>query len=182
MLASLATLTAFWTVWRHKHIENEFHYGSIYTNMPHEITWDAWGPFFKSPEKMFLFKIKIEVSLFLQLPVHKTKWTCLLANNRLLYFWILTWIFDFGPDKLPRLSKNGPLVLAHWRISNPFLSQQFMRTCNWVLTFQFYEILWCVLLKRNLLNRSFTEDKESTLFFVCVCLYKETYRWNARGN
>ena len=40
----------------------------------------------------------------------KKKWSSLLARTHavILYIWI--WIFDFGPEKLPGLSRNGPLA------------------------------------------------------------------------
>ena len=40
----------------------------------------------------------------------ETKWSSLLAGTRALILYISIWIFDFGPEKLPGLSRNGPLV------------------------------------------------------------------------
>ena len=40
----------------------------------------------------------------------KEKWSSLLARTRALILYIWIWIFDFGPEKLPGLSRNGPLA------------------------------------------------------------------------
>ena len=45
----------------------------------------------------------------IKLPVNETKWSCLLTRTRALILYISIWIFDFGPVKLPGLSRNGPL-------------------------------------------------------------------------
>ena len=45
----------------------------------------------------------------IKLSVHETKWSSFLARTRALTLFISTWIFDFGPGKLPGLSRNGPL-------------------------------------------------------------------------
>ena len=47
-------------------------------------------------------------SNMIKLSVNETKWSSLLARTRAL-FYISIWIFDFGPEKLPGLSRNGPL-------------------------------------------------------------------------
>ena len=49
----------------------------------------------------------------IKLSVSETKWSSLLARTRALILYILIWIFDFGPVKLPGLSRNGPLVKRH---------------------------------------------------------------------
>ena len=41
----------------------------------------------------------------------ETKWSSLLARTRALILYILISKFDFGPEKLLGLSRNGPLVL-----------------------------------------------------------------------
>ena len=46
----------------------------------------------------------------IKLSVNETKWSCLLARTRALILYISIWIFDFGPLKLPGLSRNGPQV------------------------------------------------------------------------
>ena len=40
--------------------------------------------------------------------VSKTKWSSLLARTRTLILYFSIWIFDFGPEMLPGLSRNGP--------------------------------------------------------------------------
>ena len=45
----------------------------------------------------------------IKLYVNETKWSSLLARTRALILYILIWMFDFGPEKLPGLSTNGPL-------------------------------------------------------------------------
>ena len=40
--------------------------------------------------------------------VNETKWSSFLARTRALILFISIWIFDFGPVKLPGLSRNGP--------------------------------------------------------------------------
>ena len=44
----------------------------------------------------------------IKLSVSETKWSSLLARTRALILYISIWIFDFGPEKLPGLSRNGP--------------------------------------------------------------------------
>ena len=44
----------------------------------------------------------------IKLSVNETKWSSFLARTRALTLFISTWIFDFGPEKLPGLSRNGP--------------------------------------------------------------------------
>ena len=51
----------------------------------------------------------------IKLSVNETKWSSLLARTRALILYISIWIFDFGPEKLPGLSRNGPLdSLEFW--------------------------------------------------------------------
>ena len=45
----------------------------------------------------------------IKLWVNETKWSSLLARTRVPILYISVWIFDFGPEKLPGLSRNGPL-------------------------------------------------------------------------
>ena len=47
----------------------------------------------------------------IKLSVNETKWSSLLARTGALILYILIWIFDFGPEKLPGLSRNGPQVI-----------------------------------------------------------------------
>ena len=53
----------------------------------------------------------------IKLSVNKTKWSSLLARTRALILYISIWIFDFGPEKLPGLSRNGPLDLWDWLLN-----------------------------------------------------------------
>ena len=53
-------------------------------------------------------------SNMIKLSVNETKWSSLLARTGALILYILIWIFDFGPEKLPGLSRNGPQL---WRWS-----------------------------------------------------------------
>ena len=46
----------------------------------------------------------------MKLSVNETQWSSLLARTRALILYISIGIFDFGPEKLPGLSRNGPLV------------------------------------------------------------------------
>ena len=46
----------------------------------------------------------------IKLWVNETKWSSLLARTRALILYILVWIFVFGPEKLPGLSRDGPQV------------------------------------------------------------------------
>ena len=48
----------------------------------------------------------------MKLSVNETKWSSLLTRNRVLILYISIWIFDFGPEKLPGLSRNGPLAVT----------------------------------------------------------------------
>ena len=48
------------------------------------------------------------VSNMIKLSVNETKWSSLLPRTRALILYISFWIFDFEPEKLPRLSRNGP--------------------------------------------------------------------------
>ena len=43
-------------------------------------------------------------------PVNETKWSSLLARASAVILYISIWIFDFRPEKLPGLSRNGPLM------------------------------------------------------------------------
>ena len=46
-------------------------------------------------------------SNMIKLSVNETKWSSLLARTRTLILYISIWIFDFGPEKLLGLSRNG---------------------------------------------------------------------------
>ena len=53
-------------------------------------------------------KISIIASNMIKPSVNETKWSSLLARTRALILFISIWIFNIGPEKLPRLSRNGP--------------------------------------------------------------------------
>ena len=46
----------------------------------------------------------------IKLSVNETKWSSLLARTRALILYISIWKFDFGPEMLPGLSRNGRQV------------------------------------------------------------------------
>ena len=48
----------------------------------------------------------------IKLSVNEKKWSSLLARTRALILYISILIFDFGPEKLPRLSRRGPRALS----------------------------------------------------------------------
>ena len=51
--------------------------------------------------------------------VNETKWSSLLARTCTLFLYILIWISDFGPVKLPGLSRNRPFGPQHIVFSLP---------------------------------------------------------------
>ena len=59
-----------------------------------------------------------------KLSVNETQWSSLLARTRALILYISIGIFDFGPEKLPGLSRNGPLVrydlFTYWKFDVVF--------------------------------------------------------------
>ena len=70
-------------------------------------------PIINGPGKLASFYIKDRgfnsfASNTIKLSVNETKWSSLLARTRALILYISIWIFDFGPAKLPGLSRNGP--------------------------------------------------------------------------
>ena len=58
----------------------------------------------------------------IKLSVSETKWSSLLASTRALIPYISIWIFDFGPKKLPRLSRTEPnrriASLTRWSLGH----------------------------------------------------------------
>ena len=44
----------------------------------------------------------------IKLSVNETEWSSLLARTRARILYISIWKFDFGPERLPGLSRNGP--------------------------------------------------------------------------
>ena len=62
----------------------------------------------------------------IKLSVSETEWSSLLARTRALILYISIWIFVFGPEKLPGLSRNGPQdrvicfwqgIIMHWKLN-----------------------------------------------------------------
>ena len=47
-------------------------------------------------------------SNMIQLSANETKWSILLARTRALILFTSIWIYDFGPEKLSGLWRNGP--------------------------------------------------------------------------
>ena len=52
----------------------------------------------------------------IKLSANETKWSSLLARTHAFILYISISIFDFGPEKLPGLSRNGPLALLGGRV------------------------------------------------------------------
>ena len=79
----------------------------------------SWGLFLESPDNKWAPKAVVVymkernfnsfLSSMIKLSVNETKWTILLARTRALILFISIWIFDFGPEKLSGLWRNGPL-------------------------------------------------------------------------
>ena len=78
------------------------------------------GQFLESPDSQ---RARLAVSVYfkdrgfnsfasnmIKLSVNETKWSSLLAWTRGLILYISIWILDFGPEKSPGLSRNGPQV------------------------------------------------------------------------
>ena len=64
----------------------------------------------------------------IKLSVNEIKWSSLLVRTRALILYISIWIFDFGPVKLPGLSRNGPLVSSSESRGRWVWSRKFSRT------------------------------------------------------
>ena len=86
---------------------------------PIRSTVQTWGPFLESPDNLRARKAVVVymqdrgfnsfASNMIKLSVNETKWSSLLARTCALILYISIWKFDFGPEKLPGLSRNGPL-------------------------------------------------------------------------
>ena len=65
----------------------------------------------------------LHASNMIKLSVSETKWSSLLARTRTLILCFSIRMFDFGPQKLPVLSRNGPLDFSNrnWGEINCFL-------------------------------------------------------------
>ena len=81
-----------------------------------------------------------------KLSVNETKLSILLARTHPLILFISIWIFDFGPVKLPGLSRNGPLAsnihtsFQTWRLWNYFIIT-LIRTRTKKISLSFY-LIW----------------------------------------
>ena len=74
------------------------------------------APITNGPVKLLLFTcncrgLKRFAANMIKLSVSETQWSSLLARTRALIRYISNWIFDFGPEKLPGLSRNRPQVI-----------------------------------------------------------------------
>ena len=58
----------------------------------------------------------------IKLSVNETKWSSSQARTRALIFYILIWIFDFGPENLPGRSRNGPQVCYYLHSSQLYVT------------------------------------------------------------
>ena len=85
----------------------------------------AWGPFLKTPDNLFgpeklfmfaVFAIKLTISFnnlendTIKVSVNEAEFTGLWARNCATTQQVLISKFAFGPEKLPGLSRNGPLA------------------------------------------------------------------------
>ena len=73
-----------------------------------------WGPFLEGRQAVVVYiqdrGFNSFASNMIKLSVNETKWSSLLAKTRDRILYILIRKFDFGPEKLPGLSRNGPLA------------------------------------------------------------------------
>ena len=113
--------------------------------------------------------------------VSETKWSSLLARTRALILYISIWIFDFGPEKLPGLSRNGPLALV---LTDQQANESEKNTVQ-------YELYTCTIeppsattsLDTKIFPESFiieTSGKRSSVleFFIVFDLFQATFRYN----
>ena len=63
-------------------------------------------------------------SNMIKISVNETEWSSLLARTRVLILYISIWKFDFGPETLPGLSRNGPLATS---ISNEYIAVRYLQ-------------------------------------------------------
>ena len=121
----------------------------------------------------------------IKLSVNETKWSSLLARTCTLILYISIWIFDFGPVKLPGLSRNGPLVPER---PNPGLKFCFVfvltgflciaesnilcynyRILEWIKAQQYFASSSCMLLgKKTLTKISLNPGLNLTIFRATV--------------
>ena len=70
-------------------------------------------------------------SNMIKLSVNETKWSILLARTRALIFFISIWIFDFGPEKLSGLWRNGPQLLPYFFCPHGVMQICPLYACIW---------------------------------------------------
>ena len=67
----------------------------------------------------------------IKLSVSESKWSSLLARNQALILYISIWKFDFGPEKLPGLSRDWPQVSMAGEIRKVFLWRFFEQNAKY---------------------------------------------------
>ena len=96
---------------------------------PHPQGWShflrekSWHEVFNQrPRKAVLTVVYMQdrgfnsfISNMINLSVNETKWSSLLARTHALILYISIWMCVFGPEKLPRLWRNGPLGRIKWK-------------------------------------------------------------------
>ena len=103
---------------------------------------EPWGSFLESPDNQRARKAVMVymqdrgfnsfASYMIKLSVNETKWSSLLARSLALIFYISIWIFNFGPEELPGLSRNGSLVTVKYTRS-PLRGAHKIHSIPWML-------------------------------------------------
>ena len=87
-----------------------------------------------------------------KLSVTGTKWSSLLARTRALILYISIWIFDFGPERLPGPSRNGPLEWVWKRLARTIRYTDLKKTkrhfCSLVI-FVLFNFQWMSSPEKN---------------------------------
>ena len=114
-ILSFLKLLKFWPWMQIRQAKNCFPSPKIYRDFRET---GPRGQFLENPGKPSPFDSKDRgfksfASSMIELSVSETKCSSLLARTRALILYISIWIFDFGPKKLPGLSRNGPQVRSH---------------------------------------------------------------------
>ena len=79
--------------------------------------YDPWGPFLEAPGNFSIpdGSFKSFENCRVKVSAKETKWTYLEVRTRPTFLETLISKYDFGPGKLPGLSRNGPLARARTR-------------------------------------------------------------------